>query len=145
MKIRTLFPSLLGLLVLAGPAVAAEASADKVRAFVEASNRHDVEAMLAATAPGMRWMHVVGDRLQVEVAGHTDLRSWLEGYFRATPDARATLGEVLVDGAFATAVETTTWRDGDGARRTQSATSVYEFGADGLIRNVWYFAAQPRD
>lgn len=145
MKIRTLFPSLLGLLVLVGPAAAAEASADKVRAFVEAANRHDVEAMLAATAPDMRWMHVVGDRLEIEVAGHTDLRSWLEGYFRGTPDARSTLGEVLVDGAFATTVETTAWRDGGGAPRTQSATSVYEFNADGLISNVWYFAAQPRD
>lgn len=145
MKIRTLFPALLGLLTLAGPAAAAEASADKVRAFVEAANRHDVEAMLAATTPDMRWMHVVGDRLQVEVAGHADLCSWLEGYFRTTPDARSTLGEVLVDGAFATTVETTTWRGGDGKPYTQSATSVYEFSADGLIRNVWYFAAQPRD
>lgn len=146
MKIRTIFPSLLGLLVLAGPAVAVapEDIAGKVRAFVEASNRHDVEAMIAATDPGFRWMQVVNDALSVEVAGHADLRSWLEGYFRHTPDARSTLGAVQVDGHFASVVETTTWTDGDGEPQSQSATSVYEFSPVGRIRNVWYFAAQPK-
>lgn len=144
MRVRVLFPATLGLLVLAGAACAMPPAdvEQRVRAFVEASNRQDVEAMLAATEPGFRWMQVAGDRLEVEVAGHADLRSWLDGYFRSTPDARSTLASVAVDGTYASAVETVEFRDAAGAPQRQSATSVYEFGSGGLIRNVWYFPAR---
>jgi hypothetical protein len=144
MQIRTLFPATLGLLVLAGVATAmppVEAE-QRVRGFVESANRHDVDAMLAATEAGFRWMQVSGDRVEVEVSGHDQLRSWLEGYFRTTPDSRSTLGAISVDGSYASAVETVEYRSGSGEVKRQSATSVYEFGSGGLIRNVWYFPAQ---
>jgi ketosteroid isomerase-like protein len=145
MHIRTLFPATLGLLVLAGVACAMPPAdiETRVRDFVEAANRHDVDAMLAASEPGFRWMQVAGDRVEVEVSGHDQLRSWLEGYFRTTPDSRSTLAQVSVDGAYASAVETVEYRSRDGELKRQSATSVYEFGSGGLIRNVWYFPAQP--
>lgn len=117
--------------------------AKTVRDFVAASNRHDVAAMIAATEAEFRWMQVVGDRTTVEVAGHDDLKSWLESYFVGTPDARSELQAVQVHGAFASTVETTSWTNEAGQRETQSATSVYEFGPDGRIRFVWYFSAQP--
>jgi hypothetical protein len=117
--------------------------AKTVRDFVAASNRHDVDAMLAATEEEFRWIQVVGDRTTVEVAGHADLRSWLESYFVGTPDARSELQAVQVHGAFASTVETTSWTSESGARETHSATSVYQFGPDGRIRFVWYFSAQP--
>lgn len=144
MRARILFPATLGLLVLASladamPPVDVE---QRVRHFVEASNQHDVDAMLAATEPQFRWMQVAGDRLEVEVVGHDQLRSWLEGYFRSTPDARSTLATVTVDGAYASAVETVEFRDADQRLQRQTATSVYEFSPAGLIRNVWYFPAQ---
>lgn len=144
MRARTLFPATLGLLVLATLADAAPPPLldQRVRDFVEASNRHDVDAMIAATEPDFRWMQVVGDRVQVEVVGHPQLRSWLEGYFVSTPDARATVGAVTVDGAWVSAVETVEYRDQDQQLQRQSATSVYEFSPSGLIRNVWYFPAQ---
>lgn len=145
MRVRTLFPATLGLLVLAGAACAlppVEVEA-RVRGFVEASNRHDVDAMLAATDPAFRWMQVSGERVEVEVVGHEQLRSWLDGYFRSTPDARSTLASVAVDGAYASAVERVEYRDGNGAWQRQSATSVYQLAPSGLIRNVWYFPAQP--
>jgi ketosteroid isomerase-like protein len=144
MRVRTLFPATLGLLVLAGAAVAAPVDAEqRLRGFVDAANRHDVAAMLAATEPEFRWMQVAGERIEVEVRGHEQLQSWLEGYFRTTPDARSTLGAVSVDGAYASAVETVEYRDREGAPQRQRATSVYEFAPSGLIRNVWYFPAQP--
>jgi ketosteroid isomerase-like protein len=147
MRVRVLFPATLGLLVLAGAALAAPPAdiEQRVRSFVEASNRQDVEAMLAATEPTFRWMQIAGDKLEVEVAGHADLRSWLEGYFRSTPDTRSTLGSVQVDGAYASAVETVIFRDKQGAPQQQVATSVYEFSDAGLIRNVWYFPARRGD
>ena len=142
MRARILFPATLGLLVLASLADA-RPPADIDQRFVEASNRHDVDAMLAATEPTFRWMQVNGDRIDVEVVGHDHLRSWLDGYFRSTPDARSTLTTVTVDGAYASTVETVEFRDAQQAVQRQTATSVYEFTTEGLIRNVWYFPAQP--
>jgi ketosteroid isomerase-like protein len=133
-------------LFLSSPAAAQDLAPDHARAvreFVAASNRHDVAAMLAATDPEFRWVQVVGDRASVEVAGHADLKSWLESYFGSTPDARSELQAVQVHGAFASTVETTTFTNDEGRRETQSSTSVYEFGRDGRIRFVWYFSAQP--
>jgi hypothetical protein len=144
MQIRTLFPATLGLLVLAGVATAmppAEVE-QRVRGFVESANQHDVDAMLAATETGFRWMQVLGERVEVEVAGHDQLRSWLEGYFRTTPDSRSSLGAISVDGNYASAIETVEYRDRSGEVQRQSATSVYELGSDGLIRSVWYFPAR---
>jgi hypothetical protein len=144
MRLRTLFPATLGLLVLAGHSLAAPPPDldQRVKRFVEASNRQDVAAMVGAVEPGFRWMQVEGERLTVEVVGPDQLRSWLEGYFSSTPSARATLGPVQVDGAFASTVEVSEYRDGNDALQRQSATCVYEFSEAGLIRNVWYFAAQ---
>lgn len=144
MRARILFPATLGLLVLAGSALAGPPAdvGERVQRFVEASNRQDVEAMVAAVDEQFRWMSIDGERLVVEVVGPEQLRSWLQGYFQSTPDARAQLGEVLVDGHYASTVETVEFRDGGGALQRQSATSVYEFTDGGLIRSVWYFPSQ---
>lgn len=116
--------------------------AKTVRDFVASSNRHDVDAMIAATVEDFRWVQVVGDRATTEVTGHVDLRSWLEGYFASTPSARSDVGEIAVHGNFASTIETSSWTRKDGTRASQSATSVYEFAPDGRIRFVWYFSAQ---
>ena len=147
MKAQILFPALLGLLVLATPARAETPVSDipqRVQAFIAASNAHDVEAMVQATAPSLRWMSVAHDKLVVEVSGHDDLRSWLHGYFTTTPDARSSIGSITVDGHFASVAEVASYADNDGKPAQQSSLSVYEFGSDGLIRNVWYFPAHTR-
>ena len=133
------------LLLFACAAAAQDASphAKAVRDFVAASNRHDVDAMLAATEENFRWIQVVGDKAATEVVGHVDLRSWLESYFASTPTAKSEVGPIAVNGAFASTVETSSWTGKDGSPRTQAATSVYEFAPDGRIRHVWYFNAQP--
>lgn len=133
------------LLVLSCACAAQDASphAKAVRDFVAASNRHDVDAMLAATEEDFRWIQVVSDKAQTEVVGHTDLRSWLESYFTSTPTAKSEVGPIAVNGAFASTVETASWTSADGSLRTQASTSVYEFAPDGRIRHVWYFNAQP--
>lgn len=152
MRVRTLFPSTLGLLVLVSGAPASSRSPDapvvdapklerRVRDFVAAANRQDVSAMLAATEPGFRWMSIEGDRTNVEVVGHDQLRSWLEGYFKSTPSAESKLGEIAVDGHYVSAVERVEWRNAEGKIERQSSLSVYQFSDEGRIRDVWYFPA----
>ena len=144
---RVLWTLLLGVSALAaaepGPLIGGIAPEAAVRAFVEASNRHDVEQMVAAVDADFRWMQVEGDRVVTEVVGADQLRSWLQGYFQSTPDARSAVGATLWDGRFVSAVETVSYRDAAGVVQRQSATSIYEFGADGRMRAVWYFPAQP--
>jgi len=144
MKIRTIFPTLLGLLVLAGPSEAnnPDEVAERVRGLIQATNAQDVDSILAATTEDFRWMMVKGDRVEVEVDGRNDLESWLHAYYGATPGARSEIGEVLVDGSYATTIETMHWSTPEGDARTQSATSVYHVDDEGLIRAVWYFPAQ---
>jgi hypothetical protein len=101
--------------------------------------------MVSAVDADFRWMQVEGDRVVTEVVGAEQLRSWLSGYFQSTPDARASIGATLWDGRFVSAVETVSYRDGEGVARSQAATSIYEFGDDGRIRAVWYFPAQASD
>lgn len=140
-------PYLLLLLLLAASLASAQEAgpnhARTVRDFVAASNRQDVDAMLAATVEDFRWIQVVGDRATTEVTGHEDLRNWLQSYFSSTPGAHADIGPVAVHGAFASTIETASWTSRDGTRKAQSATSVYEFAPDGRIRFVWYFNSQP--
>lgn len=145
MRIRTLFPSSLGLLVLASTAFAQTPvdAEQRVREFIAASDRQDVDAMIAATDPQFRWMSIDGERIAVEVVGQDQLRSWLEGYFKTTRGVRTELGPIAVDGPYATAVEQVSWDGGEG-RRAQSALSVYQFNADGKIRSVWYFPSFDR-
>ncbi|MGY6518526.1 MAG: nuclear transport factor 2 family protein [Lysobacteraceae bacterium] len=147
MKVREIFPTLLGLLVLAGPATALDERrvADTVRGYIEASNQRDVQGVLRHTTDDFRWMHILGDRVEVEVAGQGDLESWLQAWYASTPGARTEIGEVLVDGSYATTVETVRWNAADGGERAQSATSVYHLDDAGLIRAVWYFPAQRKD
>jgi ketosteroid isomerase-like protein len=140
---RALLLSLMLCCSAVGAQDVARSHAHAVREFVAASNRQDVDAMLAATVEDFRWVQVVGEQATTEVQGHNDLRSWLEAYFASTPGAHAEIGPVQVHGAFASAIETASWTGKDGARKAQSATSVYEFAPDGRIRYVWYFNAQP--
>lgn len=144
MKFRTIFPSLLGLLVLAGPSEAnnPDEVAERVRGLIQATNAQDVDSVLAATTEDFRWMMVNGDRVEVEVDGRTDLESWLHAYYGSTAGARSEIGEILVDGSYATTVETMHWETEQGDARKQSATSVYHVDDEGLIRAVWYFPAQ---
>src|SRR3546814_13166738 len=94
MKAQILFPALLGLLVLATPARAETPVADipqRVQAFIAAGNAQDVDAMVRATAPGLRSMSVAHAKLTVEVSRHHERRNRLHGYLIPPPEARSSM------------------------------------------------------
>ncbi len=112
-----------------------------VRQFVAAFNAHDVDAMLALSAPDIAWFGVSGSTVGVEARGHDALRAGMTSYFEGLPSARSELLSVQVSGSFLTAVERASWQ-AEGQARSQCAVSVYEL-VDGLVRHVWYYAAHP--
>jgi ketosteroid isomerase-like protein len=114
-----------------------------LRAFTEAGNRGDVEAMLGWVEDDVRWLHVAGPAVQVEVEGKANLREWLASYYASTPEARSALGPIAWQGRVATTVETASWRAADGRRRAQAAPLVVAFSERGRIATLWYFPSQP--
>lgn len=112
-----------------------------VERFLEAFNRHDVEAMLALAHPDVQWLSVDGDKISVETAGQAALRDSMKGYFASLPTVRSTFESTLVAGPYVTVVERARWQ-GKSGERTQAALAVYEV-REGKVRRVWYYPVLP--
>jgi len=134
--------TLLSLIVLHGALSAALARepGDVVERYMAAYNDHDLEAMLALTHPEIQWLSINGDELRVETEGRDALGQALRGYFESVPSSRSTIEAMMPAGSRVSVRERAEW-DTPSGPRSQSALSVYEI-ADGLIRRVWYFAAE---
>lgn len=143
MRVRQLFPATLGLLVLAGNAIAAPADIEqRMRAFFAATERQDVEQMVAAVSDDFRWISIEDERANVEVVGRDQLRSWLDGYFRSTPGLHTKLLDMQVDGNYVSLIERVEWTGESGRSEAQTSTSVYQLDEAGQIRRAWYFPSQ---
>lgn len=133
----------LSLLVLAvalnSQVVLASGNAEAVEKFVEAFNRHDVDAMLELATEGLRWMSLADERLSLETLGRVELREAMASYFSSTPSARAVIRSISESGPFVHTVEEALWRS-HGAEKSQCSMAVYEL-SEGKVRNVWYFPA----
>ena len=112
-----------------------------VRRFVEAFDRHELDALLALAHPEVEWLTVAGAEIEVETRGHDALRASLASYFASCPSCRSTVEIYQVVGPYVSALEHAEWEK-EGAKRRQSSLSVYEI-VDGLVRRVWYFPAVP--
>jgi ketosteroid isomerase-like protein len=73
----------------------AESPRETAHAFVEAINRHDVDALCALMSEGHRFIDSLGSAFE----GKDALRAGWEGYFRMVPDYVLTVRETLCDGA----------------------------------------------
>lgn len=69
--------------------VMAGGNAEAVENFVEAFNRHDVDAMLDVATEDIRWMSLADEQLSVETSNQAQLREAMADYFVNVPSARA--------------------------------------------------------
>lgn len=113
---------------------------DVVRSFTEAYNEHDVDRMQDFVSDNVHWMSVQADKVNVETTGKKELVASMSSYFEGLPTTRSTLHSIRTLGEFVTLIEESQW-EAKGAKKSQCAVSVYEL-KDGLILNVWYFAAR---
>lgn len=122
------------------PASTASATPEAVvRAYIQAFNAHDAQAVGRWLAEDLSWLAIEGSQLREEASGRTAMVEWLQGYFAQIPDVRAEL-RYLGGGPRIVAVhECLSWRGSDGPKR-QCAHGSYEV-ADGLIQRVWYWPA----
>lgn len=110
-----------------------------VRAFMEAFNAHDVEAMRGLLSPEASWYSVNDGGVTTEAGNRAELLEGMRQYFSDVPDVRSTIEEPLVNGSQVAFRERVTWSDGE---RGQSALAVYEV-RDGRIYAAWYHATAP--
>lgn len=122
-------------------AQAGEPAAKLVERFVEAFNRHDVEALVALAHEEIEWLSVAGAEISIETRGKAALAESLAGYFRSCPTCRSAIEVGPASGSFLSALERATWEAG-GETRSQTSLSVYEI-EDGLVRRVWYYPSTP--
>ena len=109
-----------------------------LRAYLDAYNRHEVDAVAALLSPKVKWYSLDADKLNTDGDGREALRTWLTGYFKSLPDARSDFLTIEQVGAFLSVRERASWTAKDGTKLSQQSHSVYEV-RDGLIERVWYF------
>lgn len=108
-----------------------------VRAFVEAYNKHDLDAMFTFLAPDIVWLSVAGDSVTIEARGIGVLREQMASYFGRLTSARSELETIATLGPWVSARERAHWTAASGPR-SQASLSVYEVRA-GRVRRVWYY------
>ena len=110
-----------------------------LRAYLNAFNRHEPDAVAALLAPNVKWMTVDIDKLTVEGQGRDAVRDWLAGYFKAQPDVRSEFVSLDQTGILIAVRERVSWTAA-GGRRVQESHAIYEI-RNGLVTHVWYFPA----
>jgi ketosteroid isomerase-like protein len=109
-----------------------------LRAYLDAFNRHEAEAVAAYCAENFKWFSIDGDKSSIDADGRTPLRDWLTGYFKSLPTVRSEFLSVDQAGPFLTVRERASWDNKEGKRVSQQGFGVYEI-RDGLIQRVWYY------
>jgi ketosteroid isomerase-like protein len=109
-----------------------------LRAYLDAVNRMDADAVTAMCAENFTWYNVEGDKVAPEVQGRAKLHEWLSGYFKSIPSVRTEFLAVEQAGPFLTVRERAAWDNKAGRRVSQQALGIYEI-RDGLIQRVWYY------
>ena len=111
-----------------------------VRAYTDAYNAQDVDAMLVLVSEDIRWMSVADTKISVEAKRKKSLHLAMTAFFAAKPVAYSELREIQSLGRFVAVVEQAFW-EREGEKGSQCALAVYEIEAD-LILNVWYYSEQ---
>jgi hypothetical protein len=111
-----------------------------LRAYLDAFNRHEAEAVAAFCAENFKWHSIDGDKMAADVEGRGPLRDWLVGYFKSLPTVKSEFLAVEQAGPYLMVRERASWDNRAGQRVSQQGFGVYEI-RDSLIQRVWYHAS----
>lgn len=109
-----------------------------LRAYLDAFNRHEADAVAAFCAETFKWHSLEGDKASIDAESRTQLRDWLTGYFKSLPTVRSEFLTIDQAGPFLSVRERASWENKAGQRVSQQGFGVYEI-RDGLIQRVWYY------
>src|SRR5262245_19027399 len=77
----------------------------RVRDYVAACNKRDVDAMMSMVSNDIQWLTVTGDKIAVETQGKARLRESMATFFKSTPSAESQLEWVQSTGSRVAALE----------------------------------------
>ena len=77
----------------------------RVRDYVSAYNKRDVDTMLSMVSDDIQWLSVAGEKITVEAKGKSKLREGLEDYFKSSPTAKSELEWIQVTPSRVVALE----------------------------------------
>jgi hypothetical protein len=112
----------------------------RVRDYVAAFNKHDIDTMLTMVIDDVQWLSVAGDKITVETQGKAKLRESLTAYFKSIPTAKSDLEWVRMTASRVAAMERASWLSQSGPR-SQAGLAVYEFSGE-LIARVYYYPVE---
>lgn len=112
----------------------------RVRDYVSAFNKREIDTMLSMATDDIQWLIVAGDKITVETQGKAKLRESLAAYFKSTPSAQSELEWVRVTASRVAALERAAWQSKSGPK-SQASLSIYEFRG-GLISRVYYYPVE---
>ena len=113
---------------------------ERVRDYVAAFNKREIDTMLSMVSDDIQWLNVAGDKITVETQGKPQLRESLAAYFKSTPSAKSELQWVQVTASRVAALERAAWQSKSGPK-SQASLCVYEF-RDALISRVYYYPVE---
>ena len=131
------------LLMATAKSIAAEAqpsNEQRVRDYVAAYSKRDVDTMMGMVTDDVQWLSVVGDKITVETQGKAKLRESMTAYFKSNPTAKSQLEWAQATASRVAALERASW-EGKAGAKSQSSLSVYEFRG-GLISRVYYYPVE---
>lgn len=117
-----------------------ESNEQRVRDYVAAFNKREMDTILSMVSDDMHWLNVAGDKITTETQGKAKLRESLTAYFESTPTAKSELEWVRATASRVAALEKASWQ-GKSGPKSQASLSVYEF-SNGLISRVYYFPVE---
>lgn len=108
-----------------------------VRGMFHAFNNHDVDELIKYLHDDVKWMNIVDDSINIEIAGKENLYHSTKEYFESVPTVRSEIEELFVTGNYVSFREKVFFQ-GKYGEKSQASLSVYEVEGDKIIR-VWYY------
>lgn len=116
--------------------------ADVVRAYTDAFNSQDADAMAALMHPDIQLMVMTGDRLEAITSGRDVMKAQMQANFRTETPTQTQLSDLRETSSGVYATETASWQGAEDEEKSQSLSVFYLIEDDGLIRRIQYLEPQ---
>ncbi len=133
----------IALFSLSTQASADTSSSNVVKQFIAAYNQHSVEAMLQYVADDVQWMHITGNKVEVETASSDQFGAAMTDYFETLNHPKATILQLISSSHYVSTVERVEWST-DGEQLSQCSIGNFRV-ENGKIAEFWYLPAHSCD
>ncbi len=118
-------------------------SSNIVKQFIDAYNQHSVEAMMQYVSDDVRWMHISGNKLEVETSSKDQFAAAMTDYFETLNNPKATIIELISSSYYVSSIERVEWST-DGEQLSQCSIGNFRIEND-KIAEFWYLPAHSCD